>query len=67
MERIRSLKYERKERVPTKMRKPKAKPPPENSKIIFPGEELSKLTIPELILLMKTILQEIETRAMENA
>ena len=49
------------------MRKPKAKPPPENSKIIFPGEELSKLTIPELILLMKTILQEIETRAMENA
>lgn len=49
------------------MRKPKAKPPPENPKIIFPGEELSKLTIPELILLMKTILQEIETRAMEHA
>ena len=67
MERIHSLRYERKEETSMEARKPKTKPPPENPKIIFPGEELSKLTIPELILLMKTILQEIETRAMEHA
>lgn len=48
-------------------RKPKTKPPPENSEIAFPGEELSNLTIPELILPAKTILQKTETRAMEHA
>ena len=48
-------------------RKPKTKPPPENPETIFPGEELSNLTIPELILLAKTILHIMETRAMEHA
>lgn len=67
MERIHSLRYERKEETSMEARKPKTKPPPENPETIFPGEELSNLTIPELILLAKTILHIMETRAMEHA
>ena len=48
-------------------RKPKSKPPPSKQEITIQGEELAKLSIPELIQLISMILQEIETRAMENA
>ena len=48
-------------------RKPKSKPPPAKQEMIIPGEELAKLSIPELIQLIGVILQEIEIRSMENA
>lgn len=50
-----------------KIEKPGAKPPPEISRILFSGEDLAKLTIPELIQIMDTILQEIEIRVMEQS
>lgn len=55
-----------KEEKRMEIRKPKTKPPPARRETI-PGEDLSKLSIQELIQLIHDILQEIEIRAMENA
>lgn len=66
--RKRSRRTERKLKEEKRMeiRKPKTKPPPARQETI-PGEDLSKLSIQEMIQLIHDILQEIEIRAMENA
>lgn len=47
------------------MVKKSGKPPPERSKLTFQGEDLAKLTLPELIELANDVLREIEIRAMD--
>lgn len=47
------------------MVKKSGKPPPERPKLAIPGEDLAKLTLPELIELANDVLREIEIRAMD--